>query len=367
MAKRLEIANTRQQRSVYKAGLAVRLSVFFCITSFMGSAAFAQTSPQPSTLPQNNTDIPMSANVDVRVQDESVLPQNLQPEKISAPIAQMINPNIKGRDLALGKNQWNSRTLTQSTGLSAASYQPWQDVSKPSPSDVRPREQTPYTNGTALESLTAEDLLNIGDIRSTGERENTALDANSNGIGVTPSMRGALFDLPTYDNTNESVFKLDMGQRLCLGTAEECRTNETRRIDVGYAPTLTRGKMNGFNLQLTPRAGIQFNEESKSALVGAIVRIGDNLREGSEMKSNTWYFFAGADAEAVTYTPNSIRRLTKGAFHLQNRIIVGDAQAGFGYRLGSADLALTYFKRNARAENYSYNEDAAALSITWKR
>ena len=161
-------------------------------------------------------------------------------------------------------------------------------------------------------------------------------------VNLSSSLRGALFDLPTADNVNASVFKLNLGERLCLGTADECRANETPSIDVGYAKNITHGKFDGLNLQLTPRAGIRFDDESKSALVGALVRIGDNLREGSEMKSNTWYFFAGADAEAVTYTPNSARRLTSGEFHLQNRIIVGDAQAGLGYKLGEADLALTY-------------------------
>ena len=60
-------------------------------------------------------------------------------------------------------------------------------------------------------------------------------------------------------------------------------------------------------------------------------------------------------------------RLTSGQFHLQDRIIVGDAQAGLGYRIGNADLSLSYLRREASGEDFSFNEDAAALSFTWKR
>ena len=98
-----------------------------------------------------------------------------------------------------------------------------------------------------------------------------------------------------------------------------------------------------------------------------MVEIGEDLREGSDFKNNTWYVFAGADAEALTYSPNSMDRLTSGQFHLQDRIIVGDAQAGVGYRIGDADVSLSYMRREATAEDFRFSEDAAALSFTWKR
>ncbi len=363
MAINVKSVAIKSRKLVGKTSFAALACTVICMMPVININAAAQTASQSPNHTQNNPDIPVSGTVDVRDLDKNTLPKNLQPVELSAPVAKIVNPLHKDNK-AISRNRWNTRTLTQSTGLSAASSWVLYKDSKSATRDAFYQEDG---QGQAIDSITTADLLNIGDIRSQSGHVEAAPQTHDNAVNLSASLRGALFDLPTLDNPNESVFKLDMGQRLCLGTVEECRANETRRIDVDYAPTLTHGKMNGFNLQLTPRAGIQFNEESKSALVGAIVRIGDNLREGSEMKSNTWYFFAGADAEAVTYTPNSIRRLTKGAFHLQNRIIVGDAQAGLGYRLGSADLALTYFKRNARAENYSYNEDAAALSITWKR
>ena len=59
---------------------------------------------------------------------------------------------------------------------------------------------------------------------------------------------------------------------------------------------------------------------------------------------------------------------------MQDRIIVGDAQAGFGYKIGDADIALTYIRRDVNSYGLepgdaavSYTEDAAALSLTWRR
>ncbi len=348
MVKRRHISAFLRQNTARRVGFVVCLSVI----SAVSMTANAQTAAE-------NPDKPLaSASASVPVVQDA-LPLDLQPEKLSAPRAQEINPASAKRLRAASRNRWDPATLTQSTGLSAASFwtspQPTASVETKAP--LMPAD-----------ILTAEELLNVGEIALPQIDPGLASPPREDGvINLGSPLRGALFDLPTTDNVNASVFKLDLGERLCFGTAEECKANETRHIDVGYAKNITHGKQGGLNLQLTPRAGIRFDDESQSALVGALVRIGDNLREGSEMKSNTWYFFAGADAEAVTYTPNSARRLTSGEFHLQNRIIVGDAQAGLGYRLGEADLALTYFKRQASAENYSYNEDAAALSITWKR
>lgn len=290
------------------------------------------------------------------------LPEDMQPEQLTVPGVQYVSPKLARQERAANRNNWGAATLTQSTGLSVMNSQdsPGEDISV---------DTDPVGHGVlGTDLMSAEDLLNVGRIEIPEFEAATAVPQRKDGvISLSSSLRGALFDLPGDKNVNASVFKLDLGDRLCLGTADECEANEIRKIDIGYAKNITHGKFDGLNLQLTPRAGVRFDEDSKSIMVGALVRIGDNLREGAEMKSNTWYLFAGAEAEAMTFTPTGVRRLTSGEFHLQDRIIIGDAQAGLGYRLGDADLALTYYKRKANAENYSYNENAAALSLTWKR
>lgn len=337
-------------KTAFKAALLLCASVSLVASS----SAIAQNSGN-----EKSTEQPIPATSTPSSSQENILPGNLQPETLKLPTANTINPKDIKQQKQNRSNRWDTYTLTQPTGLSAAS-------SRPAPTIASPRMQADIM---PIDVLSTDDLLKAGETPVL-KINVPSLEVGSKSDGVinlSSSLRGALFDLSSTDNVNASVFKLDLGGQPCLGTSVECRANDIRRIDFGYAKNITKGKKNGFNLQLTPHGGLRVDDEEQSALVGALVRIGDNLREGSDMKSNTWYLFAGADAEAVTYTPNSVRKLTSGDFHLQDRIIIGDAQAGVGYRLGDADLALTYFKRQAAAENYSYDEDAAALSITWKR
>jgi len=177
-------------------------------------------------------------------------------------------------------------------------------------------------------------------------------------------------DMPTFDlpinAIGSTLFKLDVSDPDCLSGAGRC-DRRSDRLSLGLSEYITAKKDNGIDFVLRPRASFRFDDDSSSAVVGAVVEIGEDLRRGSDMKTNTWYFFAGADAEALTYSPDGMRQLSSGRFHLQDRIIVGDAQAGLGYRIGDADVSLSYLRREANAEGFSYNEDAAALSFTWNR
>ncbi|GLQ22015.1 hypothetical protein ACFFUB_11240 [Algimonas porphyrae] len=180
-----------------------------------------------------------------------------------------------------------------------------------------------------------------------------------------PNLDMPNLNLPV-DAVGSTLFRLDLSNPACLSGTSTC-DRRTDSIDLGLSPYITAKKDSGIDLVLRPRASFRFDDNSSSALVGAVVEIGEDLRRGSDFKTNTWYLFAGADAEALTFSPDGISQLSSGQFHLQDRIIVGDAQAGLGYRIGDADVSLSYLRREAQAEGFSYNEDAAALSFTWKR
>jgi hypothetical protein len=192
-------------------------------------------------------------------------------------------------------------------------------------------------------------------------------------VGLSPSLSGALIDLPA-DSVGSALFKLDISDTSCVTGNTACLSRDDNTINASYYKPIKSFNVKGLDLQLQPKASMRFNDESSSALVGAVVRLGEDLREGSDLDANTWYVFAGADAEAVTYTPSGMRQLTSGQFYLQDRIIVGDAQAGLGYRIGDADVSIGYFRRevssfgnNDPSDDFSKTEDAAALSFTWRR
>ena len=178
--------------------------------------------------------------------------------------------------------------------------------------------------------------------------------------------------MPETRSTRILDLNLDFDSIGCLVGEQNC-LRDIAPVDVGFSKSLKKNSKSGLDVELVPTASVRFDDDSRSAVVGAVVRIGDDLRS-NHVASNTWYIFAGADAEALSYSPESITGLTRGEFGLSDRIIIGDAQAGVGYRIGSADVSLGYFRRevstlndSAGTEGFSKTEDAAALSFTWKR
>ena len=167
------------------------------------------------------------------------------------------------------------------------------------------------------------------------------------------------------DNKGTKLFNFDVYSNSCL-SGEKC-ISSSERLDIGYARAFKSRNQKGLNLTLTPRAALRFDDNSSSAVLGAVVEIGEDSGKGSKFDKNTWYFFAGADAEAVSYSPNSLGRLTAGQYHMQDQILVGDAQAGLGYRMGDADVSLSVSHREGSSDDFNFKEDAAAISFTWKR
>jgi len=348
----MAVGTINMRKNAHKAG--IKAALCSCVFGSLLFSGVASAQTQSETAPKNDAPVATAAQPDNT--SEAPLADNIQPENIPPLQVTGDGPTTLKQIRSARRDSLDLSTQTQSEADRLLA-------------EAQSAQRTPVSAGVLpTDILSPQALLGTGDAGlSTDGIASAAPQRNDGVVNLDMPLKGALFDLPVTENPNASMFNLDQGGGLCLGTAEDCTQNETRRIDIGYAKNITHGKRGGFNLQLTPRAGLRFDGESQSAVVGALVRIGDNLRDGSDMKSNTWYVFAGADAEAITYSPNSARRLTSGEFHLQDRIIVGDAQAGLGYKLGSADLTLTYFKRQATAQDYKFDEDAAALSITWKR
>ena len=222
---------------------------------------------------------------------------------------------------------------------------------------------------TVNPSSAAMSVDSLGGLNDFGGQERSIFTATvlpGNTLSHGTSMT-SLFDLVNESNT--PLFNLEAGGQLCLRTTDDCALNDDS-VGLGITRGFSKAGSRGVDMELSPHAGMSFDDESSSALVGALVKIGDNLKSPSQIDPNTWYFFAGADAQAVTYTPNGSLFNSNindtGRFALRDSVIVGDAQAGLAYRLGKADLSLTYLRREARAENYVFEEDAAALSFTWR-
>ena len=129
------------------------------------------------------------------------------------------------------------------------------------------------------------------------------------------------------------------------------------------------GGQGGLDVGLSPRAGVSLGDDGPAARAGATVRFGRYLG-ALEGDRPAWWFFAGADRQAVLYDPGQGFDM-RDALAMQPYAMVGDAQAGVAVRVGSADVSLAYVHRETRyalpQEDWETSEGFAAFSLTWKR
>jgi hypothetical protein len=145
----------------------------------------------------------------------------------------------------------------------------------------------------------------------------------------------------------------------------------SRRMTLRYENAFdARGGLDGLDVGVAPRAGVSIGQDGPAAEAGATVRLGQYLDEGFGADRPAWWFFAGADQQALMYDPGA-------GFNMRNALAmgpyatVGDAQAGVAARFGGADLSFAYIQRETRYalpnESWETSEGFAAFSLTLRR
>lgn len=129
------------------------------------------------------------------------------------------------------------------------------------------------------------------------------------------------------------------------------------------------GGMDGLDVGFRPRAGLAMSDRGSATEFGASIRLGQYLNSGDDAR-NGWWFFAGADRQAVIIEPGQ-RFDLRSTLTLQPYAMVGDAQAGLAMRIHGADLSLAYVRRETSwsipTQSWDAAEDFAAFSLTFRR
>lgn len=138
------------------------------------------------------------------------------------------------------------------------------------------------------------------------------------------------------------------------------------------APAETTGL--GLDLSFNPRAQIERNRSGNDvARTGAEVRVGTNLDErdlrGKKAALPSWYFFVGADNEALVW--NIADEAALDGASLRDQATVGDLQAGLAWTTGEgAQMSVGLVQRELRFNDIAgdrdvhRNEQFAAFSFT---
>ena len=128
-----------------------------------------------------------------------------------------------------------------------------------------------------------------------------------------------------------------------------------------------------FDVGLAPRVAYSEEGELRRRSFGGEVRIGQNFDKRGAEAPNSWYIFAGADGEALTYEPGE-EGLAFNANNvaLRDQVTVGDMQAGVSVQRGPGQLSLSYIRREVSyhergLKGVTEDEDFAGVSFTLRR
>jgi hypothetical protein len=131
----------------------------------------------------------------------------------------------------------------------------------------------------------------------------------------------------------------------------------------------------GLDVAFAQRAGLSVNDQGdiERHTRSSELRLGRGLtsmrrRETANLTEGAWYFFAASDDEALTWAPgarNSFGGASSG-WALQDRVEIGDMQAGITYEARGLQASLAYVEReiSVRAGPHSVSQDEAFTGLT---
>ena len=158
-------------------------------------------------------------------------------------------------------------------------------------------------------------------------------------------------------------------QRQSYGTLGQ----ESYNAEFTFAAPSAKTGLN-FDLGLVPSLGYAQEGDFIVRRLGAEFRFGQDIdQRGNYNGLPSWYFFAGADGEAVIFNNSTAGNglgLIDG-LQLRDQVTVGDIQAGLNLRYGGTNVAFNYIRREVEyefnSENIRRDEDFGGITFTWRR
>ena len=108
------------------------------------------------------------------------------------------------------------------------------------------------------------------------------------------------FQLQMPENRSKRMLdlNLDFDSIGCLVGEQNC-LRDVEPVDVGFSKSLKKNSKKGLDVELVPTASVRFDDDSRSAVVGAVVRIGEDLRS-KHVASNTCLLYTSPSPRDAT-------------------------------------------------------------------
>lgn len=132
----------------------------------------------------------------------------------------------------------------------------------------------------------------------------------------------------------------------------------------------------GFDVTFAQRAGVGFNRQGdvERRSRASELRLGRSLdvRRDEPSREPRWYIFAASEDEALTWGPASRNEFggSGSSFSVQDRVEIGDIQAGITYERDGWQASLAYVEREVSvttgSRTISHDEDFTGLTLTMR-
>jgi hypothetical protein len=190
-------------------------------------------------------------------------------------------------------------------------------------------EDTPTTGGAAAGATIGADDISFADPLNAFSAENFSIDI---GLGAAPRFA--------------SFTPSEQGR--------DARDSERR-----YEVAVVARDVGGIEVAFAQRGGVGFDDDGEltSERRGSELRLGRGLSVDEDQPSDqpTWYVFAASEDEALTWRPGVRNEFggTGSSFGLQQRVEIGDMQAGITYERNGWQASFAYVEREISSRNGS--------------
>jgi hypothetical protein len=145
----------------------------------------------------------------------------------------------------------------------------------------------------------------------------------------------------------------------------------------GYELQFITPGVSGLNASFAQRGGLAFNDDGdiERETRASEFRLGRNLNSNREDRPSAeprWYFFAASEDEALTWGPGGRTEFgsSGSSFGLQDRVEIGDLQAGVTYERYGIQASLAYVEREftvvSGSQSFTQDDSFAGLTITMR-
>ncbi len=175
-------------------------------------------------------------------------------------------------------------------------------------------------------------------------------------------------------------FQLDISPgregRFASFTPDPSRERSSGR-NRAYEVSVVADAGNGVDVAFAQRGGVGFNSQGdvERESRASEVRLGRGLRamrDDEPSAGSRWYLFAASEDEALIWAPGSRSEFgaAAGGFALQDRVEIGDMQAGVTYEANGWQTSFAYVQREISARSgartYHQGERFVGLTVTMR-